>query len=176
MGSRKVTLLSYHRRGTAPYKQNLLLALAHPLSLRLGSAKERSTSSSASSPLPPCHLASHLISFSRFLSCYAIVSYTAVPPFPILVLHESLAGQVLVGASVEDVSLPVFVLLVVLGIPLLLVQRVLDFRVEVSCILQIYNNKTRGVMSVGSWCKTRAVMSVGSWRKLMISIHWTSST
>lgn len=54
---------------------------------------------------------------------------------PLIVLHEALAGQVLVRASVEHVSLSVFVLLVVLGIPLLLVQRVLDLRVKVSRIL-----------------------------------------
>lgn len=64
---------------------------------------------------------------------------STAPPFPLLlVLHKSLAGQVLVGASVEDISFPVLVLLVILGVPLLLVQRVLDFRVEVSCILYIY--------------------------------------
>ena len=49
--------------------------------------------------------------------------------------HEALACQVFVSATVEHVPFSILVLLIVLGVPLLLVQLILDLRVKVSRVL-----------------------------------------
>lgn len=50
-------------------------------------------------------------------------------------LHKALTSKILVCATVEHISLAILVFLVVLGVPLLLIKRILDLRVQVSRVL-----------------------------------------